>query len=61
MNREVKVHLCCSLWLSVENRQILLDRCTEGWQHCIGIWIAENTIYEETMTASSVRAEKGGE
>ena len=43
-NMSIKVHLYCSLQLSVEKRQIFLDRCTEGWYHYIGIHISNNTI-----------------
>ena len=43
-NKATKAHFYCSLQLSVEKRRILLDRCTEGWYHCIGIRIADNNI-----------------
>ena len=46
INRAMKVHLYYGLWLSVEKRKIFLDRCTEGWHHCIGMQIADNTIEE---------------
>ena len=43
-NRDMKFHLYCSLRLSVEKKRILLDLCTEGWHHFIGICVSDNTI-----------------
>ena len=59
-NRAMKVHVYYSFWLSVEKRKILLDRCNEGWHHCIGIQISDNIIEEESITASSICTEKRG-
>ena len=56
----MKVHLYCSLRLSVEKQQILLDLRTEGWHQYIGIQIADNTIEEESMKVSSMWKENSG-
>ena len=59
-NRAMKVHLYCSLRLSVEKQQISLDLCTEGWQNCIGTHISDNNIEEESNTESFIHKEKSG-
>ena len=46
------LHLYCSFQLNIEKWLILWDSCIEGWYHCIGIWIADNNIEEESITAS---------